>query len=292
MVANLIERLEKARKEADDWKAQALEAQHEAEQKRVPSDELVRRSAMLLQAEASEYGKECNNHVQAQRTGRLSVETIDTVREWNHCVPSLMKAFVEELCVRKAPQAMRATQDSEVARASRKCLVTGVLVYFASGFPFKDANCIGTFLKENGATRQVVDWMSKNLGVTSTDNNMWRLFRRMASECANPNTLAKAVPKEDTLAAVSFDNINMNANRKFRASEFVNLVGSIAYFFTDERRRKALSEAPPPQIALEFEEHFGFDGVRRKWDTFRQQVSDTSKYIFLAVAGAGHEEGT
>lgn len=46
------------------------------------------------------------------------------------------------------------------ARIAHKCLIAELVTDYASGKPFRDAHCVGIYLEESGASRQVVDWLA------------------------------------------------------------------------------------------------------------------------------------
>ena len=145
-------------------------------------------------------------------------------------------------------------------RMGSKCLMAGVLTCWAHGDAwFKNANATGLFLKENGLSREGIDFLARNLGITSTDMSLWHLTRTVIRRAREKQAEGTLIPKMTDWMAVSLDNVNLRLSRHYGSNGQVDLVAGIGYHHAEHSE----SRVPGHDHGLRDDEdlaEIGFEG--------------------------------
>ncbi|CAN0353319.1 unnamed protein product, partial [Pylaiella littoralis] len=167
-----------------------------------PDDNATMRSAAwLLRRAIDGYSKESNKVVFDQANGRSPWTCVDPIVEWTTNVPELLVTFLDAFGHRYSDKKGAVEEELERSRASRKCLIAGVLTSFAFDSWYKNANTMGLFLKGQGIQRDGLDFLATNFKITQPDAHVYGLRSKLAGILGTESQMMKLIPVTNALVA-------------------------------------------------------------------------------------------
>lgn len=236
-------------------------------------DDIVRKAAGIIRVALHPYGKANNAFVFEQASGTVGLRCPSATEEFEENARSVLATFVSTLALDRQ---VDLDDDEEVlAHVSRKCLIAGVLTSFATNTWWKYANIAGLFLKERGIGRRGLDWLAQLLGITRTDNAMWRLQQSLSKHHGSQAVMRELVPKDGSWVGLSWDNVNIECRVDHGKNGRIDVIASIVYFHAKRELAPVIDISPDAPRSLELDRDFGmtYGRISSVWEEWEIEVA-------------------